>query len=87
MFDGELKLVDENGNAVDVQWGDVVRVEGRIGVQVLEHGCVPYAGAERSFVALTTRITTHEIPRSVQNDSEILTFLLARGTRIGVREQ
>ena len=79
MLNLELKLVDKNGDKVEVIFDDIIRVEGRVGVEKLTNQGFPYAGLETNFVLLTTRTAEYEIPRSPENDSQILTYLLSRG--------
>lgn len=73
-----IQVVDFDGQRIDISYSEVEKLQGCIGVHPVSHFGVSYAGPEKRYVKIETNTHSYEIPRSPDNDTEILDFLLSQ---------
>lgn len=78
MNEEHLKVVDINGVKAEIPWSAIRSLQGRIEAVQIKDGASVFIGGTYEIVELTTSRGVFKIPRSSDNDAEILTFMLDR---------
>lgn len=74
-----INVVDFDDQEIKIAYAEVQRLQGFVGVHTVQQSGITYAGSEKAYVKIDTSHNSYEIPRSRDNDPEILDFLLTRG--------
>jgi hypothetical protein len=74
-----LRVVGFDGQKIEISYSDVERLKGYVGVHTVTDSGFTYAGAEKRYVKIDTSTRSYDIPRSPENDAEVLEFMLRTG--------